>query len=78
MKKRVMHADGRFARRIEFIFFGQFAVEVKMMMSNMSIALRKGKGDQATCRVDVQTLTNKETLKKLFQADQGFKFLHPI
>ena len=41
---RILHADGRFAQNVEYIFFAQYLSEVEQVVSNVSIALRKGKG----------------------------------
>ena len=41
---RIMHADGRFARNVEYIFFAQYMLEMSQVTSKVSVALRKGKG----------------------------------
>ncbi|XP_061913866.1 uncharacterized protein LOC133656995 [Entelurus aequoreus] len=41
---RVMHADGRFARNVEYIFFCQYMSELDQVISSISVAMRKGKG----------------------------------
>ena len=48
---RILHADGRFAQNVihlmndedEYIFLAQYLSEVEQVVSNVSIALRKGK-----------------------------------
>ena len=37
---RILHADGRFVRNVEYIFFAQYMSEVEQVVSNVSIALR--------------------------------------
>lgn len=37
---RILHADGRFAQNVEYIFYAQYMSEVDQVMSDVSIALR--------------------------------------
>ncbi|XP_030284360.1 uncharacterized protein LOC115588118 [Sparus aurata] len=74
---RILHADGRFAQNVEYIFFAQYLSEVEQVVSNVSIALRKGKGG-AISKVSRNVLNDEESLKKLLQFDDGFRFLKPI
>lgn len=50
--------------------------EIEQVVSNVSIALRKGKGGSMSQKVDV--LNNEESLKKLLEFDEGYRFLKPI
>uniref|UniRef100_A0A672F4L9 ATP-dependent DNA helicase n=2 Tax=Salarias fasciatus TaxID=181472 RepID=A0A672F4L9_SALFA len=75
---RIMHADGRFARNVEYIFFAQFMSEMDRVVSSVSVALRKGKGDQGSAQISQRMLQDEESLKQLFQFDEGFRFLKPI
>ncbi|KAA0701445.1 ATP-dependent DNA helicase PIF1 [Triplophysa tibetana] len=75
---RILHADGRFAQNVEYIFFAQYMSEIEQVMSNVSIALRKGRGGCVSQKVDENVLNNEESLKKLLEFDDGYRFLKPI
>ncbi|XP_077378697.1 uncharacterized protein LOC144019426 isoform X12 [Festucalex cinctus] len=75
---RILHADGRFAQNVEYIFFAQYMVEIEQVMSNVSIALRKGNKGQTCQRLSDDLLNNEESLKTLLQCDEGYRFLKPI
>ncbi|XP_074538707.1 uncharacterized protein LOC141800196 [Halichoeres trimaculatus] len=75
---RIMHADGRFARNVEYIFFAQYMSELDQVVSNVSVALRKGKVGQRSQRITQGMLKDEEALKQLLEFDDGFKFLRPI
>ncbi|XP_061883615.1 uncharacterized protein LOC133634970 [Entelurus aequoreus] len=75
---RVMHADGRFARNVEYIFFCQYMSELDQVISSISVAMRKGKGGQHSQRILPDMLKDDESLKRLLQFDDGFRFLRPI
>nr|XP_061819798.1 uncharacterized protein LOC133608527 isoform X1 [Nerophis lumbriciformis] len=75
---RVMHADGRFARNVEYIFFSQYMSELDQVISSISVAMRKGKGGQHSQRISPGMLKDDESLKRLLQFDDGFRFLRPI
>ncbi|XP_073681626.1 uncharacterized protein [Garra rufa] len=75
---RILHADGRFAQNVEYIFFAQYMSEIEQVVSNVSIALRKGKGGCVSHKVDDDVLNNEESLKKLLEFDGGYRFLKPI
>nr|XP_061838349.1 uncharacterized protein LOC133620798 isoform X2 [Nerophis lumbriciformis] len=75
---RIMHADGRFARNVEYIFFSQYMSELDQVISSISVAMRKGKGGQHSQRISPGMLKDDESLKRLLQFDDGFRFLRPI
>ncbi|XP_044191554.1 uncharacterized protein LOC122969696 [Thunnus albacares] len=75
---RIMHADGRFARNVEYIFFAQYMSEIDRVSSSVSVALRKGKGGQKSQRISPEMLMDEESLKKLLKCDEGYRFLKPI
>ncbi|XP_042601481.1 uncharacterized protein LOC122140744 [Cyprinus carpio] len=75
---RILHADGRFAQNVEYIFFAQYMSEIEQVVSNVSIALRKGKSGCMSQKVNNNVLNNEESLKKLLEFDDGFRFLKPI
>ncbi|XP_029931521.1 uncharacterized protein LOC115376171 [Myripristis murdjan] len=78
LNNRIMHADGRFARNVEYIFFAQYMSELDRVVSSVSIALRKGKGGQRPQRITEDMLTDADALKQLLACDDGFRFLKPI
>ncbi|XP_044221305.1 uncharacterized protein LOC122991901 isoform X4 [Thunnus albacares] len=75
---RIMHADGRFAQNVEYIFFAQYMSEIDRVSSSVSVALRKGKGGQKSQRISPEMLMDEESLKKLLKCDEGYRFLKPI
>ncbi|XP_006824386.2 uncharacterized protein LOC100379079 [Saccoglossus kowalevskii] len=75
---RLMNADGRFAKNTDFIFYAQYLSEVQQVVSNVSIALRKGSGKACGKKVTSATLTDAQSLKEILNNDEGFKFLKPI
>ena len=75
---RVMNADGRCARNVEYIFFGQYMSEMDQVVSSVSVAMRKGKGGEKSQRISERMLRDEESLKQLLQFDDGFRFLRPI
>ncbi|XP_061601162.1 uncharacterized protein LOC133463585 [Cololabis saira] len=78
---RILLADGRFARNVEYIFYGQYMSEVQQVVSHVSIALRKGKGgpSQKVGGRSVRDLVNDEQgMKQLLEFDDGYRFLKPI
>ncbi|XP_076132870.1 uncharacterized protein LOC143114916 [Alosa pseudoharengus] len=75
---RILNADGRFAENVEYIFYAQCLSEIEQVVSNVSIALRKGKGKAKAKVVDVDMLKDKESLTKLLQHDEGYRFLKPV
>ncbi|XP_034537729.1 uncharacterized protein LOC117811513 isoform X2 [Notolabrus celidotus] len=78
LNNRILHADGRFARNVEYIFFAQYMSELEQVVSKVSIALRKGKGGHQSQRVGEDLLRDEESLKQLLEFDDGFRFLKPI
>ncbi|XP_061749313.1 uncharacterized protein LOC133547832 [Nerophis ophidion] len=75
---RIMHADGRFARNVEYIFFSQYMSEMDQVISSISVAMRKGKGGQHSQQISPGMLKDDESLKRMLQFDDGFRFLRPI
>ena len=51
LNNRIMHADGRFACNVDYIFFAQYMAEMDRVVSGVSVALRKGKGGQTSQRI---------------------------
>ncbi|XP_057716041.1 uncharacterized protein LOC130931338 [Corythoichthys intestinalis] len=75
---RILHADGRFARNVEYIFYAQYMSELQQVISNVSIALRKGKGRSDFQRVDVNIVNDDAFFQNLLEFDNGYRFLKPI
>ncbi|XP_077863273.1 uncharacterized protein LOC144346276, partial [Saccoglossus kowalevskii] len=75
---RLMNADGRFAKNTDFIFYAQYLSEVQQVVSNVSIALRKGSGKAVGQSVTAATLTNSQSLTDILKHNEGYKFLKPI
>lgn len=42
LSARILNADGRFSRNLDYIFFAQYLPEINQVISNVSVALRKG------------------------------------
>ncbi|XP_072565389.1 uncharacterized protein [Paramormyrops kingsleyae] len=78
LNARILNADGRFGKNLDYIFYGQYLSELQQVVSNVSIAVRKGYDARDKCPVTSETLTNKESLQKMFNFDEGYKFLRPI
>ncbi|XP_043953976.1 uncharacterized protein LOC122820538 [Gambusia affinis] len=73
---RLLHADGRFARNVEYIFFAQYMSELEQVVSKVSIALRKG--TSCTPQNMSEVLKDEQSINKLLEFDDGYRFLKPI
>ena len=76
LNARLLGSDTRFAQNTQYVFFAQYAKELNQLLSNISIAMRRG----ATKSRDGKTLTaevlsNTEELQKIFKADAGYRNL---
>ncbi|XP_073671989.1 uncharacterized protein [Paramisgurnus dabryanus] len=78
LNNRILNADGRFAQNLDYIFYGQYLSELNQVISNVSIALRKGYDTNNIHTITSETLRNKESLQKIFNFDEGYKFLKPV
>ncbi|XP_073723480.1 LOW QUALITY PROTEIN: uncharacterized protein [Misgurnus anguillicaudatus] len=78
LNARILNADGRFAQNTDFIFYAQYLSELDQIVSNVSIALRKGSDKSLLQAVTSDVLTNPESLTKLLNYDEGYKFLRPV
>lgn len=58
------------------ITFAQYVSEIEQVVSNVSIALPKGKGDCTSQKVNHEFLKDEESLKTEF--GDGYRFLKPI
>ncbi|XP_076870505.1 uncharacterized protein LOC143521483 isoform X1 [Brachyhypopomus gauderio] len=77
LNTRILNADGRFAKNLDYIFYGQYLSEVNQVVSNVSIALRKGHCAHKT-DITSEMLVNKDSLQRILNHDEGYKFLKPI
>ncbi|XP_071104737.1 uncharacterized protein [Haliotis cracherodii] len=74
---RLMNADRRFAQNTDYIFYAQYLSEIQQVLSNVSIAMRKG--SQSYCRnVTAENLTDSDSLRGILKSDEGYRFLKPI
>ncbi|XP_073688497.1 uncharacterized protein [Garra rufa] len=76
LNNRILHADGRFAQNIEYIFYAQYLSEIEQVMSNVSIALRKGQGCSKS--IPSEMFKDTESLRQVLNFDEGYRFLKPI
>ncbi|XP_026120183.1 LOW QUALITY PROTEIN: uncharacterized protein LOC113099530, partial [Carassius auratus] len=77
LNARLLNADGRFAQSTDFIFYAQYLSELDQIVSNVSIALRKG-SEKNCLKVTADMLTNSDSLKRILNYDEGYKFLRPV
>ncbi len=78
LNNRILNADGRFAQNIDYIFYGQYLSELNQVISNVSIALRKGYDSKNKQKITSEMLTNKDSLQRILNYDEGYKFLKPV
>ncbi|XP_076836836.1 uncharacterized protein LOC143482374 [Brachyhypopomus gauderio] len=77
LNTRILNADGRFAKNLDYIFYGQYLSELNQVVSNVSIALRKGHCAHKT-DITSEMLVNTDSLQRILNHDEGYKFLKPI
>ncbi|XP_052403776.1 uncharacterized protein LOC127950661 [Carassius gibelio] len=78
LNNRILNADGRFAQNLDYIFYGQYLSELNQVISNVSIALRKGYDSSNKTTITSEMLTNKDSLQRILNYDEGYKFLKPV
>ncbi|KAI7790400.1 hypothetical protein IRJ41_003612 [Triplophysa rosa] len=78
LNARILNADGRFARITDLIFYAQYLSELDQILSNVSIALRKGSDKSLLQEVRSEVLTDPNSLTKILNYDEGYKFLRPV
>ncbi|XP_037395199.1 uncharacterized protein LOC108432566 [Pygocentrus nattereri] len=78
LNTRILNADGRFAKNLDYLFYSQYLSELQQIVSNVSIAVRKGHDTQRQTHITSEMLTNKESLQRILNYDEGYKFLKPI
>ncbi len=72
-QSRLMNADSRFAQNSDYIFYAQYAYEVSQVMSNVSIAMRKGTVNSHKKTITKEMLTSSESLRDILRYDEGYK-----
>ncbi|XP_042609822.1 uncharacterized protein LOC122142829 [Cyprinus carpio] len=77
LNARILNADGRFAQNTDFLFYAQYISELDQIVSNVSIALRKG-SEKNCLKVTADMLTNSDSLQRILNYDEGYKFLRPV
>ncbi|XP_073688692.1 uncharacterized protein [Garra rufa] len=77
LNTRILNADGRFAQSTDFLFYAQYISEVDQVVSNVSIALRKG-SEKSCLKITPDMLTKSDSLQRLLNYDEGYKFLRPV
>ncbi|XP_038063129.1 uncharacterized protein LOC119733831 [Patiria miniata] len=76
---RLMNADNRFAKNIQYIFYAQYLSEVQNVMSKVSIAMRQSSGRNSNIgKLGAGMIKDKDQLNEILQSDSGYKFLKPI
>ena len=69
---RLLNADGRFAKSIEYIFYSQYRCEAEDIRSCLSVALRKGRQSEITAG------QIKERIINFVRGDLGIHFLQKV
>ncbi|XP_077967734.1 uncharacterized protein LOC144421969 [Styela clava] len=74
---RLMSADDRFSKNVDYIFFSQYRSELNQILSNISIALRKGT-DSSIRKMTIKDITDGKYIRSLLTSDEAYKFLRPV
>ena len=75
-KSELRYTDRRAAMCMENIFFKAKKLQMKSILGQAQVALRKCKGNSRT--LNAGSLKQQETLKRLVRFDDGFKFLRTL
>ena len=71
--QRLLDADGRFARDIEYLLTAQYAVESKQVADDASIALRKTQGRLHRGQVlTARSTKNQHVVNEMIQKDHAY------
>ena len=77
--QRLLDADGRFSKDVEYLLTAQYAVESKQVCDDASIMLRQSRGrlyrGQA---LTAGTIQNQNVLLQMMQRDDAYKFLKNV
>ncbi len=78
-QNRLLSADGRFAKNIEYLLYSQYIVEQKDVFDKVSIAMRKCKGGTFEGkRISAGLVRDAEAMRKVIKSDKAFKVLKQI
>ncbi|XP_029976984.1 uncharacterized protein LOC115409845 isoform X4 [Salarias fasciatus] len=78
LNARILNADGRFGSNVEYIFYAQYLSEINQVVSNVSIALRKGHHGGESSQITSSMLASTDFVNNVLRCDMGYKFLKPI
>ena len=74
--KRLLDADGRFARDTEYLLTAQYAVESKQVADDASIAIRQTRGRLHIGQVlNAGAVRNQQVISEIIQKDYAYRFL---
>ena len=77
--QRLLDADGRFARDIEYLLIAQYAVESKQVADDASIALRQTQGRlHRGQRLTAGAVRNQQVVNEMIQKDYAYRFLKNV
>ena len=77
--QRLLDADGRFGKDVEYLFTAQYMVEDKQVHDAENIAMRQAQGRRHIGAVlTAGSVKNKEVLRQMVQRDDAYKFLKQV
>ena len=77
--QRLLDADGRFARDIEYLLTAQYAVESKQVADDASIAMRQTQGRLHRGQVPTAgAIRNQQVISDMIQKDYAYRFLKNV
>ena len=77
--QRLLDADGRFARDIEYLLTAQYAVESKQVADDASIMLRQTQGRLHRGQtLTAGTVRNQQVIQQMIQRDDAYRFLKNV
>jgi hypothetical protein len=77
--QRLLDADGRFARYIEYLLTAQYTVESKQVADDASIAMRQTRGRLRRGQVlTAGSIRNHQVISEMIQKDYAYRFLKNV
>ena len=77
--QRLLDADGRFARDIEYLLTAQYAVESKQVADDASISMRQTRGRLHRGQVlNAGAVRNQQVISEMIQKDYAYRFLKNV
>ena len=77
--QRLLDADGRFARDIEYLLTAQYAVESKQVADDASIAMRQTRGRLHRGQVlTAGAIRDQQVISEMIQKDYAYRFLKNV